>query len=362
MKKIKVMQQALDPTGYGGVSVEFRALSRSTLSEKYEFHPLILKNYHRGINYKDIIFYYKRIQIEKPDIVQIRGANIDGLNAIIATKLVKNVKSMYCIHGMVSDNVYMPKWKKLIFKWGIEFIGFWLADGISCVYQAGSGRRNFKVFQKKMLPFVYNRMPKYTAVDVAAERTKYRKESNIKPDDIVGIFCGRMTREKGLDYYADAINILQSSWPQKLKLLMVGDGDYLETFKRKISPDIVNNIVFAGSTNDVIPALAASDFFVLPSLHENHSIALLEALAMNLPCIATEVGGNPETLSNGRFGILIRPFDAKRLSESIKEMAQISVREKYKKEIKSFDFDLFSDKSVDEQLAKAYCVLLESNK
>ena len=65
MQKIKVMQQALDPTGYGGVSVEFRALKHSMLAGKYTFVPLILREFHRGISISDILFYFREIRKEK---------------------------------------------------------------------------------------------------------------------------------------------------------------------------------------------------------------------------------------------------------------------------------------------------------
>ena len=92
MKKIKVLHQVLDPSGVGGVSAEFRALKRSRLSEKYDFDAMILKNFHSGVNFHDIKFYYKRIKEIKPDIVHIRGAAVDGLNAVIAARLAGNVK------------------------------------------------------------------------------------------------------------------------------------------------------------------------------------------------------------------------------------------------------------------------------
>lgn len=362
MQNIKVMQQALDPTGYGGVSVEFRALKHSMLAGKYTFVPLIIREFHRGISLRDILFYYREIRIERPDIVQIRGANVDGLNAVIAAKLAGNVKTMYCIHGLVSDNYYIKPWKKWIFRWIIEPMGFWLADGISCVYGSCGKRDIFKLFQKKMLPYVYNRMPDYSSVDKEAERSLFRQKYGIRDDEIVAVFCSRMSREKGLDYYADAINLLREHWPQKLKFVMVGDGDYLQAFQARLHPQISDCVIFTGSMQNVVPPLAAADFFVMPSLHENHSIALLEALAMKLPCIATDVGGNSETLADGRYGRLIPAFDSELLALSITEMSEETVRTQYRKKIEQADFEKFSNGAVDSQLDSAYCSLLRNSR
>lgn len=362
MPNVKVMQQALDPTGYGGVSVEFRALKQSTLADRYEFVPLILQDLHKGINLRDIRYYYQKIRAERPDIVQIRGANIDGLNAVIAAKLVGHTKSMYCIHGLPSDNVYTRPWKKWIFRWIIELMGFVLADGISCVYEQCGKRENFKLFRKKMLPFVYNRMPDYSAVDREAERCAFRQAYGIGDDEIVALFCGRMSREKGLDYYADAMQLFEKRWPRNLRFVMVGDGDYLSAFRRRLPAGIRERVVYTGSMQNVVPALAAADFFVMPSLHENHSIALLEAMAMDLPCIVTDVGGNCETVIDKQYGIAIPAFDAQALASAVLEMCAVDVRHKYIQAIRQGDFHQFSNQAVDAQLDNAYHTLLERKK
>ena len=79
-------------------------------------------------------------------------------------------------------------------------------------------------------------------------------------------------------------NGMQDNWPEKLWILIVGDGNYRQSFENIInSTAIASRVVLTGPTNNVVQMLSASDFFIMPSLHENHSIALLEALAIGLP-------------------------------------------------------------------------------
>ena len=65
---------------------------------------------------------------------------------------------------------------------------------------------------------------------------------------------------------------------------------------------IQSNIKYLGTQNDVRPILSIADIFVLPSLHEGLSIAIIEAMAMNLPIVATNVGGIPEVIENNYNG------------------------------------------------------------
>jgi glycosyltransferase involved in cell wall biosynthesis len=77
------------------------------------------------------------------------------------------------------------------------------------------------------------------------------------------------------------------------------------------------NFVFLGSLSDVRPLLRASDVFCLLSRSEGLSNALLEAMACQLPCVATAVGGNPEVVVDGKTGFVVRNEDHEAAAESV---------------------------------------------
>lgn len=346
-KKIKVVQQVLDPSGSGGVSAEYRALKQSGLNFEYEFEPMILMNPHNGLNIKDIYFYYKFLIKSRPDIVHIRGAAPDGLNAVIASKLSGKCKTLVSVHGMYSDLVYINPIKKKISYHIIEKLIFALADGISCVCKNANDRKRFDRYRKKMLPFVYNRMPDYNGMNKNLIRTQIRKKLNIDNTTCVGIYVGRITKEKGMEYLKSALENAN----EDMKFLIVGDGQYLDDFKTIEK----KNIVFLGNQSDVYQYLFASDFFALPSLHENHSIALLEAAAAGLPIIATNVGGNNEIVQDNVTGILIPPKNYKALSDAINDLYNnTSLRERFKEAIMQLEYEQFKSNSVDMQLRYVY--------
>lgn len=360
-RRIKIAQQVLAPRSKGGVSSEFKALERSKLSVKYKFIPLILSEGHRGINLNDILFYYREIKKEKPDIVHVRGASVDGLNAEIAAKLVGNVRVLLCVHGMYSDFVYYSSVKKWIARHIVEPFCFRLADGISCVYKECENRTNFKKYKKKIVSFVYNRIPDFSPEKYKNERDAIRNQYNIQENDVVGIFCGRVSKEKGLDFFVQALLSLNSQITEDMHFFIVGEGDYLSEFQKIVDSNLrlTGLVHFLGVRDDVQPLLAASDYFILPSLHENHSIALLEAMAMNLPSIVTDVGGNKETVNYGKLGIIIPPYDSMAIRNAIIQLKDKGLRETYKKRIKDYSFAEFKDEAVDIRLDAAYQEILK---
>ena len=353
MSKIKVLQQVLDPTGAGGVSAEYRALKNSRLNEMYDFQPMILNDFHSGLNLHDIMFYYRYIKKEKPDIIHVRGAAVDGLNAIIAAKIAHVGKILVTVHGMYSDLIYIAPIKKWISKNIIERLSFELADGISCVCKSAMEREYFEKYRDKMLPFVYNRMPKYELSKREKFRSEIREKYGISPKDIVGVYVGRMTKEKGLEILKRSLQELKKNWPEDFTMLLVGDGDYRIEMER-MCMDISDRIFFAGNQKEVEKYYDAGDFFIQPSLHENHSIALLEACAAGLPCIATDCGGNAEIIDNGVTGILIPINDSIQLSKAIRKMCCVEIRNKYIKGISEANYSKFSDEVIDDALKNVY--------
>jgi glycosyltransferase involved in cell wall biosynthesis len=107
----------------------------------------------------------------------------------------------------------------------------------------------------------------------------------------------------------------------KIKLLVVGQGDLDICLKRQaVELGIEHAVSFLGLRNDVPNVLAALDLFVLPSLSEGLSVALLEAMSAAVPVIASRVGGNPEIVQDGLTGLLVTPKAVSELTGHILEM------------------------------------------
>ncbi|NQU29507.1 MAG: glycosyltransferase family 4 protein [Anaerolineae bacterium] len=127
--------------------------------------------------------------------------------------------------------------------------------------------------------------------------------------DIIILFVGRLVKEKSLPTLlsAFAMAVKKSS---ALQLVIVGDGPERASLEAQTSLlGISEQVCFAGHQDNVRDYLFAADIFVLPSITEGISNALLEAMSVGLACLATPVGGNAEVLDHGNSGILLPPKD-----------------------------------------------------
>ena len=106
-------------------------------------------------------------------------------------------------------------------------------------------------------------------------------------------------------------------------LALVGDGDRMDACRTLAQQaGVADRVRFLGQRADVPEILQASDIFVLNSKSEGMSNALLEALAAGLPCVATDVGGNPELVRDAENGFLVPPNQPAPLSRSLDILAR----------------------------------------
>jgi L-malate glycosyltransferase len=113
------------------------------------------------------------------------------------------------------------------------------------------------------------------------------------------------------------------------RLCLIGDGEQrqaLEAMSAELA--IHDHVLFTGVRADVTDLLPAADLFVLSSLSEGISVTLLEAMAVGLPIVATEVGGNPEVVEHDVTGLLSPRSDFRALAENLTALLQDSARRK----------------------------------
>ena len=144
------------------------------------------------------------------------------------------------------------------------------------------------------------------------------------PADLVIATVGRMEEQKGHAFLLDAFACLRQlpeldSMP--LRLLVVGDGR-LKTATEQHAADlgIAGACRFPGSIKDLANIYRAIDVFVMPSLWEGLSLAMLEAMAAGLPMVATDVGGARDVLGDSVRGILVPAGDAGALAQAISDL------------------------------------------
>lgn len=151
----------------------------------------------------------------------------------------------------------------------------------------------------------------------SVQRAEARSLLHAEPDHFVAGCVGRLVDLKNHSSAIRAVATLAKAFP-KLRLVLIGGGP-LESSLRELTEalDITDRVQLLGERNDTRKLLPGIDAFLMPSLTEGHSIALLEAAAAGLPIIATAVGGNPEIVSHAQSGWLVPPAHDEALAAAL---------------------------------------------
>lgn len=140
-----------------------------------------------------------------------------------------------------------------------------------------------------------------------SQQKSLKTELDIQNDDFVFVFVGRLVADKGINEVVHAFQKITKD-NLKVKLLLVGmyekNLDPLDDFTHE-EIDSNKNILFAGFQKDIRPYLAISNALVFASYREGFPNVVLQAGAMGLPSIVTDINGCNEIIINGKNGIII---------------------------------------------------------
>jgi glycosyltransferase involved in cell wall biosynthesis len=151
-----------------------------------------------------------------------------------------------------------------------------------------------------------------------------RKELALAEEDVVFIFVGRLVRDKGINELVAAFDTLSKRF-QNIKLLLVGafesDLDPLNNHTLKIIDDN-SAILSAGFQQDVRPYFAIADALVFPSYREGFPNVVLQAGAMGLPAIVSDINGCNEIIKEEENGLIISVKNAEAIYKAMKRVLE----------------------------------------
>jgi glycosyltransferase involved in cell wall biosynthesis len=149
-------------------------------------------------------------------------------------------------------------------------------------------------------------------------RVAARAALGLTPATFVWLSVGRLVEQKDYPTLLAAVRLLPD---QDFVVLIAGKGPLLEFLQTECQRlGLERKVRFLGASENVGQLYAASDAFVMSSVFEGLSAALLEASAMALPSVVTDVGGNTEIVTEGETGYVVPAGDPGRLCEALKTM------------------------------------------
>lgn len=193
-------------------------------------------------------------------------------------------------------------------------------DGILAVSQAV---KDDIVRYEKVAPAKVTVLPlggDFRRLDVQLSREEAKERLGVSPSELVLGTVGRLVEAKGHRYMLEALaSLLERGVP--CRLLMVGGGRLEEPLRKQaVEMGIENNVLLLGNRRDIPELYRAMDLYLMASVSEAASIALLEAMAVGLPCVVTAVGGMMDLVDGGRCALVVPPADPMALADGIVEL------------------------------------------
>jgi len=178
---------------------------------------------------------------------------------------------------------------------------------------------------------------------------------------LIGIVA-RLALVKDHQTLFEACHILAKSH-KCFRLVVIGDGPQRDGLIQLATRLGLNDtIIFTGARHDIADLLNCLDIFVLSSISEGISMTLLEAMACELPVVATDVGGNPEVVIDGETGCLVPSKNPPAFAEKLSLLMNDQVRRKHMgSAARNRVLMHFSIQNTVEQYEKCYGQILERN-
>lgn len=254
---------------------------------------------------------YRFIKENKIQLIQIHGLRANLIGRVIG-RLAGTQKIISTIHGI-------DTWRKWYHTFLDRLTGIWVDKFISV---SESGKEIFvrrEKFPASKIVTIHNGIDLSLFNRVRFNTSKLKKELGLENNIIIGEVANIRSMKGHVDVI-EAIPAVIEHYPN-VKFLFVGrddsKGKIPQLAQNKIGGDFV---LFLGYQENIPELLSIFDIFILPSHSEGLPLSILEAMAMELPVIATNVGGIPEIIVNGETGILIEPHRPDKLAQALLEL------------------------------------------
>lgn len=265
---------------------------------------------------KAFIALVRLFRQERPDYIHVHTP-IASILSRIAAKLTGVSKIIYTLHGLYPSFPFLQI-EKIICRYCTDYI-FTVNEEdkqylIQHRFQGRDRIKNINSVGVDTEVFDPERISDQ-------ERNTLKEQMRIQDEAVIG-FVGRIVKEKGILELLEAFIRIQKQYP--CKLLVIGsaglgerDEETFEIVKKRIREEgLEKKVILAGHREDIAHLLSVMDLFVLPSYREGMPVSTLEAMAMELPVVATDIRGCREEITKDT-GILVPVQDVEALQRAI---------------------------------------------
>lgn len=210
---------------------------------------------------------------------------------------------------------YWPfaRYRRLAYRWTAKSSACFVAVS----HDLGSFLARVLAVPERRIQVILNGIDIASFAPSVASRERMRAELGLSERNRLLLACGELSEVKGHRVLLQAIPRVLERNPD-LIVALAGDGPLRKELEKLVQDlRITSSVRFLGFRTDIPELLGAADLFVMPSLSEGLPLAILEAMAAELPVLASAVGGVPELIRHGRTGWLVRPGDSAALADEL---------------------------------------------
>ena len=310
---------------------------------------------------KAILKLYKFLKKEQPEIIHSHTPKA-GMVSMIAAKLAKVPIRIHTVAGLPLEEA--TGMRKILLK-SIEKITYAAATK---VLPNSNGLKQtlleFNLCPEKKINIIGKGSSNGINTDYfdpekisELEVTNLKKELGLTGDETILIYIGRLVKDKGVNELITTFDSISKSHP-KCRLLLLG---YYEQERDPLNEDTLRiikentAILERGFIRDIRPYLLLSSFLVFPSYREGFPNVVLQAAAMQLPAIVTDINGCNEIIQNNYNGLIIPKKNSEALEEAIQYLIENkSVLKNMKSSSRNFVVENFSREIIWNELLNMY--------
>ncbi len=297
---------------------------KEDLPEYVHYYPVDMK---RGVSlsiFKAMKQIKKIVKEKQFDIVQYSTPNA-AFCASMAAKRAKTPVRLYCQWGI--RYMGFGGWKRTLFKWFEKKT----CKNSTFIEAESHNIRNFsieeKLYSKEKSCVIWNgsacgvNLDKFNVEKRDLWRKEKREALGISEDTVVFSFAARLTADKGINELLAAFREVEQKHGG-VKLLVMGGNDNVDSLDRELMAyaNESQNVILTGRVENVEEYYAASDVFVAPSYREGFGLVVIEAAAMGLPAIVSNVPGQVDAIDVDKSGLLCEVKNAQSLRDAMEKM------------------------------------------
>lgn len=296
---------------------------KNKLPEYIHYYPVSMK---RGISLSGINAMFKMIRIFKKnnfDLIQFSTPNA-SLYASMAGVIARVPIRLYCQWGMAY--VGFTGIKRMVFKSIEKFVcrlSTWIEPDS---YSNLNFAHNEKLYPINKGSVIWNgsacgvNLEKFNYMNKERYREDIRNKLNIASDAFVFGFIGRITRDKGINELFEASKeIIENN---NTYLLLVGNEEIDENIDKELYNWSKENtrVIYCGVTHHVEQYLSAMDCCILPSYREGFGMSVVEAEAMGVPVIVSNIPGPIDAMKENETGLIVEKKDVLSLNRAMNRL------------------------------------------